>query len=73
MPTGSASPAADIVFPSFLFAVGNAMAFGSLKAMKEAEFWKKTLRRTAIILALGILFHWFPFWRMTDHGWVYKP
>jgi predicted acyltransferase len=64
--------AADIVFPSFLFAVGNAMAFGSLKAMSEAEFWKKTLRRTAIILALGVFFHWFPFWRMTDHGWVFK-
>ena len=65
--------AADIVFPSFLFAVGNAMAFGKLKAMDEVEFWQKTLRRTAIILALGILFHWFPFWRMTDQGWVFKP
>ncbi len=65
--------AADIVFPSFLFAVGNALAFGSLKSMGESEFWRKTLRRTAIILALGILFHWFPFWRMTDHGWVFKP
>ena len=63
--------AADIVFPSFLFAVGNAMAFGG--TMSESEFWRKTLRRTAIIAGLGILFHWFPFWRMTDHGWVYKP
>ena len=62
--------AADIVFPSFLFAVGNAMAFGS--AMTEGEFWRKTLRRTAIILGLGILFHWFPFGHMTDQGWAWK-
>jgi predicted acyltransferase len=65
--------AADIVFPSFLFAVGNAMAFGSLKAMEEGEFWRKTLKRTAIILGLGILFHWFPFGHMTDAGWAWKP
>jgi len=65
--------AADIVFPSFLFAVGNAMAFGNLKAMEEAEFWKKTLRRTAIIISLGIVFHWFPFGHMTDQGWVLRP
>src|SRR5471032_501200 len=45
--------AADIVFPSFLFAVGNAMAFGALKDMTEGDFWRKTLRRTAISLALG--------------------
>jgi predicted acyltransferase len=64
--------AADIVFPSFLFAVGNALAFGSLKSQSEGEFWRKTLRRTAIILALGILFHWFPFGRMTDQGWAWK-
>lgn len=62
--------AADIVFPSFLFAVGNAMAFGS--AMTEGEFWRKALRRTAIILGLGILFHWFPFGHMTDQGWAWK-
>ncbi|MFO1249027.1 MAG: heparan-alpha-glucosaminide N-acetyltransferase domain-containing protein [Alphaproteobacteria bacterium] len=65
--------AADIVFPSFLFAVGNAMAFGSLKAMRESEFWAKTLKRTAIIIALGIFFHWFPFGHMGEAGWAWKP
>jgi len=64
--------AADIVFPSFLFAVGNAMAFGSLKSMSESEFWRKTLRRTAIIAGLGILFHWFPFGHITEQGWVWR-
>jgi predicted acyltransferase len=62
---------ADIVFPSFLFAVGNAMAFGGKSS--EAEFWRKTLRRTAIIFGLGVLLHWFPFFRLTDSGWVYRP
>jgi len=62
---------ADIVFPSFLFAVGNAMAFGGNAT--EAEFWRKTVRRTAIIFALGVLTYWFPFFRLTDAGWVYRP
>ncbi|MEO8301376.1 MAG: heparan-alpha-glucosaminide N-acetyltransferase domain-containing protein [Rhizomicrobium sp.] len=62
--------AADIVFPSFLFAVGNAMAFGRSGQMAAAEFWRKTLWRTAIILALGILTYWFPFGHMTDQGWI---
>jgi predicted acyltransferase len=64
--------AADIVFPSFLFAVGNALAFGSLKSAAKSEFWRKTLRRTAIILGLGVLLYWFPFGHMTDQGWVWK-
>ena len=62
---------ADLVFPSFLFAVGNAMAFGA--SSSEAEFWRKTVRRTAILFALGVLTYWFPFFRLTDHGWVYRP
>jgi predicted acyltransferase len=64
---------ADAVFPSFLFAVGNAMAFGAGTKTSEAEFWRKTVRRTAIIIALGVLTYWFPFFRLTDHGWVYRP
>jgi len=64
---------ADIVFPSFLFAVGNAMAFGAARQVSEAEFWTKVLRRTAIIFALGVLTYWFPFFRETAEGWVYRP
>jgi predicted acyltransferase len=64
---------ADIVFPSFLFAVGNAMALGGGARASEAEFWKKVLRRTAIIFALGVLTYWFPFFNQTDTGWVYRP
>lgn len=63
---------ADIVFPSFLFAMGNALAFGK-KDMAPGEFWLKTLRRVAIIFALGYLLYWFPFFKHTDAGWVIKP
>ncbi len=63
--------AADIVFPSFLFATGNALAFGS--RLSESDFWIKTLRRTAIIFALGVLLYWFPFVQHTGAGWVMKP
>ncbi len=65
--------AADIVFPSFLFATGNALAFGGRKDMPEGEFWLKTLRRTAIIFGLGVLLYWFPYVEHTAAGWAMKP
>ena len=53
----------DLVFPSFLFAVGNAMAFSMRKYEQQGDavFWKKTLKRTVIIFLLGFLLYWFPF------------
>ena len=65
--------AADIVFPSFLFATGNALAFGGRKEMKESEFWLRTLRRTALIFGLGVFLYWFPFVHHTDAGWAVNP
>ncbi|MCC4213650.1 acyltransferase family protein [Leeuwenhoekiella parthenopeia] len=59
---------ADLVFPSFLFAVGNAMSF-SMRRFQEAvpaDFWKKVLKRTAIIFLLGFLMYWFPFFEFND-------
>lgn len=55
--------ATDLVFPSFLFAVGNAMAFSLRKYESQGEsvFWKKTIKRTVIIFLLGFLLYWFPF------------
>lgn len=53
----------DLVFPSFLFAVGNAMAFVAAKwpAMSQAEVLKKIAKRTILIFLLGYLMYWFPF------------
>jgi predicted acyltransferase len=53
----------DLVFPSFLFAVGNAMSFVMLKwaSLSQQQVLWKILKRTAIIFLLGYLMYWFPF------------
>src|SRR3978361_672583 len=56
----------DLVFPSFLFAVGNAKSFVMLKWQTKvpAEVIGKILKRTIIIFLLGYLLYWFPFFRL---------
>jgi predicted acyltransferase len=53
----------DLVFPFFLFAVGNAMAFvmPKLDAAGESFFWKKVIKRSLLIFIIGLLLNWFPF------------
>ena len=53
----------DLVFPFFLFAVGNAMSFvmPRLEAAGDAVFWKKVIKRTAIIFVIGLFLNWWPF------------
>jgi predicted acyltransferase len=60
----------DLVFPSFLFAVGNAMAFSMHKYESQGEsvFWRKTLKRTFLIFLIGFLLYWFPFFRAAEGG-----
>jgi predicted acyltransferase len=60
----------DLVFPSFLFAVGNAMAFVMYKyeSQNSSVFWRKTLKRTALIFIIGYLMYWFPFFRESADG-----
>jgi predicted acyltransferase len=60
----------DLVFPSFLFAVGNAMSFVMPKwatLPQSAVLWK-ILKRTFIIFLLGYLMYWFPFMQRDDAG-----
>jgi predicted acyltransferase len=63
----------DLVFPSFLFAVGNARAFAMKKYELQGEsvFWRKTIKRTVIIFFLGFLMYWFPFYNFEAGTW--KP
>lgn len=66
----------DLVFPSFLFVVGNAMAFsmGKLREMATGDVVMKVLRRTFIIFLLGFLMYWFPFFRPgADGNWHFSP
>src|SRR5947209_15098145 len=56
----------DLVFPSFLFAVGNAMSFSldKYRAMGSSTFLKKIVKRTILIFLLGYLMYWFPFFHL---------
>ena len=60
----------DLVFPSFLFAVGNAFAFVKTRWGDKSlsEVFGKILKRTLIIFLLGYLMYWIPFVSWTDTG-----
>jgi predicted acyltransferase len=68
----------DLVFPFFLFAVGNAVAFvmPRLQQSGDAAFWKKVLTRTLLIFAIAIFLNWFPFFQwqgeeLVAKGWTW--
>lgn len=65
----------DLVFPSFLFAVGNAMSFAMRKfeTMGQGAVLGKIFRRTLLIFILGFLMYWFPFFHEQDGHWVLNP
>ena len=62
----------DLVFPSFLFAVGNAMSFSQskYKLISNAAFLKKIIKRTILIFLIGYLMYWFPFFNLDAHGHI---
>ncbi|HYC85505.1 MAG TPA: heparan-alpha-glucosaminide N-acetyltransferase domain-containing protein [Chryseosolibacter sp.] len=67
---------ADIVFPSFLFAVGNAMSFSvdKMQSQPERSFFQKIIKRTLLVFMLGFVLYWFPFvMRGVDGEWIFKP
>jgi predicted acyltransferase len=59
---------ADAVFPSFLFAVGNAMSFAMKPGVSNRDYLLKVLKRTALIFLLGFLMYWYPFVHQQDNG-----
>ncbi|MBD0279340.1 MAG: DUF1624 domain-containing protein, partial [Flavisolibacter sp.] len=68
----------DLVFPFFLFAVGNALAFvmPRFEAAGPDVFWKKVLKRTLLIFVIGLLLNWSPFVRwegdvLVAKGWTW--
>ncbi|MBS1659860.1 MAG: DUF5009 domain-containing protein [Bacteroidetes bacterium] len=65
----------DLVFPSFLFAVGNAMSFAMRKfeTMEQAAVLGKIFKRTLLIFFLGFLMYWFPFFQEHDGHWTLSP
>ena len=65
----------DLVFPFFLFAVGNALAFVMPKLEKEGPsvFWKKVIKRTLLIFLIGLFLNWMPFIKWQNDELVFKP
>ena len=64
----------DLVFPFFLFAVGNALAFvmPKLEAAGDFAFWKKIIKRTLLIFLIGIFLNWNPFFMWQNDQLVVK-
>jgi predicted acyltransferase len=60
----------DLVFPTFLFVVGNAMSFAlkKLNEMSANDFYKKVFKRAALIFAIGWLLNYFPFFDYNEAG-----
>ena len=66
----------DLVFPSFMFAVGNAMSFVMRRwnEMNTGAVLGKIFKRTLIIFLCGYLLYWFPFFQYNDqHHLVLSP
>lgn len=65
---------ADLVFPSFLFAIGNSMAFSGAINLENSQYYQKVVKRGAILFALGLFLNWFPFFLFNSQGefeWKY--
>lgn len=65
----------DLVFPFFLFAVGNAMAFVMPRFYEKGTgyFLKKIIKRTLLIFAIGLFLNWCPFMQWKDDQLIFKP
>ena len=52
----------DLVFPTFLFVVGNAMSFSfkKMNSWSTPEFLTKTFKRAAIIFLIGLGLSYYP-------------
>ena len=60
----------DLVFPSFLFAVGNALSFVMTRwsiLPQQTVLWK-IIKRTLLIFLIGYLLSWLPFFRIDNNN-----
>jgi predicted acyltransferase len=64
----------DLVFPFFLFAVGNALSFvmSRFEQAGTVFFLKKVLKRALLIIAIGLFLNWSPFIRWEGEHLVGK-
>lgn len=64
----------DLVFPFFLFAVGNALSFvmPRLQSGGDGSFWKKVIKRSLLIFFIGLFLTWFPFFSWKGDQMVFR-
>ena len=64
----------DLVFPFFLFAVGNAMAFvmPTLENSPRSAVLYKILKRTLLIFIIGLFLNWSPFIKWSGEEIAFK-
>ncbi|ATL49256.1 DUF5009 domain-containing protein [Chitinophaga caeni] len=64
----------DLVFPSFLFVIGNAFSFSmkKLRSIGAASFLIKVVYRATMIFAIGWLLNAFPFVTYVDGHYTWK-
>jgi predicted acyltransferase len=60
----------DLVFPTFMFVVGNALSFVAKKwaGLSDGQVFWKIFKRAFIIFLLGCLMYWFPFVHWNQQG-----
>jgi predicted acyltransferase len=65
---------ADLVFPFFLFAVGNSAAFvlPTLKVASSNAYFKKIIKRSIYIFLIGLFLNWFPFFKWDGDHLIFK-
>lgn len=65
----------DLVFPTFMFVVGNAVSFSIKKweGLTNPQVLGKIFKRTIIIFLLGYLMYWFPFVHWNDGNLSANP
>jgi len=65
---------ADLVFPFFLFAVGNSAAFvlPNFKEKKATLYFNKIIKRSVYIFLIGLLLNWFPFFKWEGNNLIFK-
>lgn len=58
----------DLVFPTFLFVVGNAMSFSMKKiaSLSQSAFLLRVFKRALIIFAIGYFLNGFPFYKLEN-------
>ena len=64
----------DLVFPFFLFAVGNALSFvmPKLELTGSTIFWKKIITRSLLIFLVGLFLNWWPFVKWLDGELIFR-